>query len=32
MLDFTYFNLTLFCAINSLTGSLHKGLLGQFLN
>jgi|GEM_PF-2451950 len=26
MLDFTYFNLTLFCAINCLTGSLHKGL------
>jgi hypothetical protein len=32
MLGFTYFNLHPLCAINGLTGSLRKGLLGQFLN
>ena len=30
--DFAYFNLTPFCAINCLIGSLGKGLLGQFFN
>ncbi len=32
LLDFAYFNLTPFWAINCLIGSLGKGLLGQFLN